>query len=383
MNEMLPINREILTWARITMGLSIEDVSAIIHKEPHIIASWEDGLASPTYPQLEKLADDIYKRPVALFFFPRVPEEDSPKSDFRSLPGTTVDQLPPSIIKMYRKAKILQFNIEELYDGQNPSKSIISNEINVKADQEVIDLAKAVRERLGISIEVQKSWKNMENALKTWRDALEMNGIFVFKDAFYNDYFSGFCLHSTKFPVIFLNNTMSKSRQIFTLFHELAHLMTTQGGIDFFDQNYITDIPEDYLQKEYFCNSFAGEFLVPSEAFVYPRSADENYINEISSLYSVSREVIARKLLNNKSITNDEYNSYVVKWNRDFHRLRSNKSAEGGGNIYYNIKSYLGAHYIDIAFSKYYKNIISSSELADYLFMKEKNLSTAEHYMVS
>ena len=37
------------------------------------IDAWERGEASPTYIQLEDLAYEIYRRPIALFFFPNVP----------------------------------------------------------------------------------------------------------------------------------------------------------------------------------------------------------------------------------------------------------------------------------------------------------------------
>jgi len=379
--EMIPINKEILKWARTTMGLSIEDVSNKIHKAPEIIQAWENGEDSPTYPQLENIADHIYKRPVALFFFPSVPEEESPNTDFRSLPGTTINDLPSSIIKMYRKAKVLQLNIEELFDGKNPAEKILSEEIKASINDDTINLAKRIRALLGIDINTQQKWRTTDIALKKWRESLERNGIFVFKDAFHNDDFSGFCLHSEYFPVIFINNTMTKSRQVFTLFHELAHLLTTQGGIDFYNQDYLNSISGNYRITEYFCNAFAGEILVPSESFNFPRDASESFIERNANLYSVSRDVIARKLLDNKIIDTETYIRYVSKWKNEYAQNRRKKNTESSGNIYNNIKSYLGNNYIDTAFSKYYQNRISSTELADYLFMKVKNLNTAEHYM--
>ena len=40
----------------------------------------------------------------------------------------------------------------------------------------------------------------------------------------------GFCLQDDEFPIIYLNNSAAKSRQIFSLFHELAHLLLRTSG---------------------------------------------------------------------------------------------------------------------------------------------------------
>jgi transcriptional regulator with XRE-family HTH domain len=82
MNEILPINKDVFIWARTSIGLSVEDVAHKLNKNPREIEEWEKGNASPTYLQLEHLAHDIYKRPIALFFFPKVPFEDSPNKGY-------------------------------------------------------------------------------------------------------------------------------------------------------------------------------------------------------------------------------------------------------------------------------------------------------------
>jgi len=87
MKEKLPVNADVLKWGRISLGLSCEEVAqrlgASIKEET--VRNRENGKGSPTYSQLEKLAHAIYKHPVVIFFFPSIPEEDTPKSDFRAL----------------------------------------------------------------------------------------------------------------------------------------------------------------------------------------------------------------------------------------------------------------------------------------------------------
>ena len=72
MNNTISINPNLLIWARESLGLSIDEV---VHKldrksiTTDVFESWENGVTSPTYLQLERLAYDIYKRPIAIFFF--------------------------------------------------------------------------------------------------------------------------------------------------------------------------------------------------------------------------------------------------------------------------------------------------------------------------
>ncbi|MCP4567564.1 MAG: ImmA/IrrE family metallo-endopeptidase [FCB group bacterium] len=71
--------------------------------------------------------------------------------------------------------------------------------------------------------------------------------------------FSGFCLYDETFPVIYINNSQPATRQIFTLFHELAHLLLRTGGIDTPNDEYIQHLQGEAKQIEISCNQFAAE----------------------------------------------------------------------------------------------------------------------------
>lgn len=73
----MAVNQEILRWARESMNLTLEDVALRMNKDVETIEYWEEGTESPTYVQLETLAYHIYKRPIAVFFFPEPPLEDT------------------------------------------------------------------------------------------------------------------------------------------------------------------------------------------------------------------------------------------------------------------------------------------------------------------
>lgn len=378
MKETLPVNREILIWARTSIGLTVDEVAVKMDKDIIVINEWEAGVSAPTYSQLEKLAYSIYKRPVAIFFFPDIPSEATPKVEFRTLPDTIIDNLPPEIIRQYRKAKVYQLNLNELYNSEKPVRNSILNNFKLTGSEDIAKVASEVRAFLGVTLDDQYKFGSVDIAFKAWRNAFENNGIFVFKDAFHNDDYSGFCIYDDKYPVILINNSMPHSRQIFTLFHELAHLLLQSGGIDFRRINMTASFKGIYHNYESLCNRFAGEFLVPSKAFRENiMDVSEKNIKHLADRFSVSREVILRYYLNLKLIDEQYYHDMADKWIDEANKM---KEESEGGHYYYTQKAYLGDKYINIAFSKYYQKQISAEHLSEYLNIKVSKISTFEHY---
>ena len=384
MSEQIPVNPDMLRWARETGGFDIEDVVVKLKRKritSETVASWEKapwekGAASPTYVQLERLAYEIYKRPLALFFFPEPPEEETPKESFRTLPQEEIDLLEPRLLYLVRQAKVMQENLRELFDGVNPAKKQVCSDVTIHSSDTISNVAKTVREYLGVWLNKQYALLTNEKALKFWRDVLEKHGVFVFKDAFKDEDCSGFCLYDSVFPIIYINNSQAKIRQIFTLFHELAHLLFKTGGIDLRHEDYVQKMKGNNKRIEVFCNKFAGEFLVPTEDIkpqIRNQTIDDNFLSQLAKKYSVSREVILRKCLDLNHITKAFYEAKVNEWNEE--RL-ARGSFGSGGNYYYNKGAYLGENYIDTAFNRYYQKRISIDQLANYLRVKVKNVAS-------
>ena len=380
MKDKLPINPDVLKWARTSLRLSLEEVAQRLGAkfEVEVLQAWENEEGSPTYPQLEKLAHEIYKRPVAVFFFPSVPKEETPTTEFRTLPDNVADELPPEIVKLYRKAKLFQLYIEELYEGEKSVTTSLLDAFEINEKSEFPLITKAIRKALGVSIEEQSEWRSTETAFKKWRDALEANGVFIFKDSFRNDDYSGFCLYHQKYPIIFVNNSMPDSRQVFTLFHELGHLLYHSGGIDFRSREAVRSFQGHYLNVEVSCNRFANEFLVPQEVFdsFEPRISKADF-EKLSDYFSVSREVILRKYLDRGLVDADYYEKMASEW-----AAQAKKKGEPGGNYYYNQRTYLGERYINLVYGRYYQNRISVDSVAEYLNIKVKNLPTFEYVVM-
>ncbi len=374
------INTKILKWARERSGYSVEAAAKTLSKDISFINECESGNSALTYVQLETLADK-YKRPIAIFFFPEPPEEENIAENL-ALRSSDVAQLGPRIHILLRHAYARQLSLMELNLGNNPSENKIFVDIHAQLNDSPIELAKQTRVYLNISINEQIGWSNPTEALENWRECIEEKGIFVFKDAFKDDSVDGFCLVHDVFPVIYLNNSKPTVRQIFTLFHELAHLLLGKNGIT-------RGINLTGEKIETFCNQFAAEFLVPSddlESHLKFPDYDDDTVEKLASIYKVSRPVILLKLVNKGILTYENYLQRTKGWTAlyESHRDRKTEDESPGGGSYYNTQTaYLGKRYMELAFSSFYQGQCSIEQLAEHLNVKVKNLSGFEDCLLN
>ena len=374
-SEPIPITPAVVTWARVNAGYSLAQAKRHFPK----IEDWEsrDSDSFPTYPQLEKMADK-FKVPVAVFFFPEPPELQPVSKSFRTIPEHEFQELPGKICMLVRKATAFQLSLAELNNGSNPAKRMLTNDLSGNLETSAPRMARAVRSYIGIDIEQQQGWENTEEALQKWRDALLEVGIYVFKDQFRDKDYSGFCLYDQEFPIIYVNNSNSKARQVFTLFHELAHLIHRTSGVDGLRKELIGRLPSESRRIEVICNKFAAEFLVPDRIFdeeTKGLGASRETASFLARKYKVSRELIYRKFLDRKSITSEEYELASKQW-------KGEQAASSGGNYYYSILAYRGAPYVRLVLSQLHQNKISYEDAADHLDVKPASLSSLEtHYL--
>ena len=374
------VQPSVLRWARESMGMSIEDVAHKLKKSSEEVMAWEseDGV-SPTYSQLENLAYKVFKRPLAVFFLPAPPDEIPPVREFRTLPHTDLQTLHADTYVQVRKAQAYQLTLKEIFEGKNPSVKKISHEAPLDMQRSIEAQALAVRKALGISLEDQLEWKSDELALKRWREAVEAQGIFVFKAPFKQKDISGFCLLDADFPLIYLNNSTTKTRQIFSLLHELAHLLFNVSGISKFEASYVNRLPMAERRIEQFCNKIAAEILIPSADFIqqiagFPGNAesvqDHLYAN-LASRYGVSREAVLRRLLDMERVGQAFYEQKAKFW-------ASQKKAGAGGDWYASQNTYLSERFAREVIGRHYRNQISVEQASEFLGIKAKNFSGLE-----
>lgn len=379
------VNPQMLVWARERSGHSVDQVADALRKTVDVIKSWEAGSAAPTYPQLETLAYRVYKRPIALFFFPEPPEEPDPKHAFRTLPDSELEHLASDTRYKVRQALALQESLRELNRGVNPAERKIFTDLQPGSALSAPAMAKQVRAYLGVDAHTQTSeWTSADHALKSWRNAVEEAGVYVFKNSFKQKDVSGFCLYDDEFPLIYLNNGTAKTRQTFTIFHELAHILTRTSGVTKRNDSYIVQLTGHSKRIEVFCNQFAAEVLLPTDELrqlVIDRRPDDKLIGDIATWFKVSREVVLRRLLDLGLVSNAYYESKVAQWKADYYDRHAKE--EGGGNYYLTQASYLGARYLRLAFRRYYEGSISLDHLADCLNVRVSSIPGLEQLVLS
>ena len=377
MKNIIKPNPVILKWAREQAGYTLKEITEKLQKKSKKISyqdliDFEKGIAFPTYSQMEFLAYQIYKRPLALFFFPKPPNSESDiNRSFRTL-SEPINKLSPQMRWTLRKARVMQLNLKELHENTKQEKKIFQD-INFTSRSSIKSMAQKTREYLNIDLNKQKKWKSASRAFTKWREALEASGIFVFKDSFKEPDFSGFCLYDSEFPVIYINSKQTDSRQVFTLFHELAHILFKTSGFDPLDRSYFRGQLKDSNKKiETICNKFAGAFLVPDESLspiTYNKSAvNMNNVDKWAKEYSVSPEVFLRRIRDHKIISQAVYQNLVQEFQSRYQKL--SKKPKSIVPFYIAQESYLGKKYISLVYSKYYKNQISVEQLADFLDVK-------------
>lgn len=373
------IQPTVMRWARQTIGLTVPEVARALKQPIAVVEAWELGASAPSYVQLEKLAYQLYKRPMAVFFLPAPPEEVTPDREFRTLPEADLKSLWTDTYVHIRRAHAYQVALRELFDGGNPSERCIWRSLSLSLSRSVVEQAAEIRAFLGITLVAQVAWKDDEIALKSWRKSVEDVGVFVFKAAFKQKDISGFCLIDKVFPLAYLNNSTTKTRQIFSLLHELVHILLSVNGLSKFDQQYIDKLPSEEKRIERFCNAVAAEVLIPGADFLeqakrLPSDIEmttEEGFSALAARYGVSREAVLRRLLDQGRVSQSFYEAKAKLWS-------GQKRSGGGGSWYASQNAYLSARFAREVVSRHYNNQISVDKAADFLGVNAKNFDGLE-----
>jgi len=340
------VSPDLLRWARERDGVMAADELA--GRFPKL-ADWEAGTAQPTLNQIEAFARAVHV-PVGYLFLRTPPEEPVPIPDFRTFEGRAVHRPSPNLLDM-----IYACQERQSWYGEFSLASRIPEAEFVGAaslDQPPDDVASDMAARLGFDLAARATCRTWEEALRLFIGQAEKLGVLVMVSGIVlsNTHraldpreFRGFALADRRAPLVFINGADTKSGQMFTLAHELAHLWLGVSAL-----SDASGAPlNGYRREEVWCNAVAAELLVPLAAFRAALRPDEpldEAMPRLARQFKVSTLVVLRRLRDAGAVVKGAFDE---AWPRERERLRALAEAAGseGGNFYRTTLSRVGKRF--------------------------------------
>lgn len=373
----------LLVWAREDLGLGVAAAAKKIGVSEERLLAWEAGDARPSVAQLRKAAS-VYKRPLAVFYLPEPPRGFRALSDFRRIAGVQPGAASPELRLAIRRARAQRDAWVQLRGLLEEPVADAPRLPDVHGDPDAFGAA--ARALLEVPLDVQYGWSDERRALNGWIEALEALDILVLHAQCVSlREMRGFSLSDGSAPVIVLNGADSARGRIFTALHEFAHVLLSDTGLCDLHDGRDADATDDV---EVFCNRAAAAMLLPAErlraepALSRPAAGgrwEDTAIRELADRYSVSQEVLLRRLFTMGLTTWDFLQAKVRAYSAAYRLQREREADKPGGPSWYRIHLRdLGRDYTRTALDAYHRSEITSSELSDYLEVKLNKLPKLE-----
>lgn len=309
------INKETLIY--IIKGKKVSTQYLLKHCKckPEVLDSWLDLSSTlfPTIQQAKKLARCLHIPFVALYM-------NSADIKLKSIPSIknlrtiqNSDTLDDSLLNL----TILDLLTERDFLIEAKKELGIKSELfcaDVPESSSPKVWADEIRRYFSLDLNIQFDSTNARQFYLYLRSQVEKKGIFVqcFK-GMEVEAIRGIALYEQEMPIIGINDNDRHPGKIFSIIHEIVHIYKRQSS--FCNEMYNSYSTQ---QEEVFCNAVAGEVLVPTETIREIISkqdiesvSDIKNIEKLSKIFSVSKEVIIRKLYDMQIINREQYNECI------------------------------------------------------------------------
>ena len=359
MSVKVPVEPSVLRWA-----LDRADMSETEKAFDKLrISEWLRQDSQPTISQLTKFAQKTHV-PFGMLFLSEPPVEEKLLPDFRfrgSAPEKYSAELTETIMEQQRRQS--WYRDYAIARGLEANEYVGSETLASKPEQ--------VADRIRYDFEYTPGLaRSRAAARKEIIELLEENSFLVSVAGVVGsnthrpydpNEFSGFSLSNDYAPTIFVNGRDTKNTQIFTLLHELGHLLLGESGVSVSGGEEVhQQHAEQQAHNERWCDSFAAHFLVPpaeirKKVQALPGDGEEiteDSIEKLASHFCVSVLTILNSLLNEKLITWNKYTElYEPMCEQAIAHAQESGITSGGGD-YYRTKIYaLGKRFANAVFA--------------------------------
>jgi Zn-dependent peptidase ImmA (M78 family)/transcriptional regulator with XRE-family HTH domain len=349
------INPKILTWARETAGLSVEEAAEKLGLKDTAkvtavekLQELEDGKRDLAQSMLQKAAS-VYRRPLVAFYLEEPPARGDRGEDFRAAKSVSARD-NGMLDALLRDVRVRQQMVRELLEDieEDEPRPFVGS---VSIDQGSKRVAGKIRATLGISEDQQKRSKDAGTLFAMLRMAAERIGVYVLllgdvgthHSDIGEDVFRGFALADDVAPFVVINDNDARTARSFTLLHELAHIWLGASGIS----GPLRDIPENVVER--FCNDTASEFLLPSDAlpdFSSLVGSDVRYVADIiqsvAATWKVSGPAVAYRFAKegwiDRGAASALFTMFAERWRQEKKRIRDNRQPEETGPGFYTMR---------------------------------------------
>lgn len=325
------IEPELLRWAR---QRARWDASVAKKKFPKFEA-WLSREVRPTLKQVEDFARATHT-PIGYLFLPTPPVEEVPIPDFRTVGSLEVESPSPDLLDTVYVCQQRQEWYQEFARVNKFDEVAFVG--TATTDDDVVETAVGMRETLKFDLEQRRAVRTWEEALRLFVGHVDDAGVLVMINGVVGnnthrkldpEEFRGFALADGLAPLIFVNGADSKSAQMFTLAHELAHLWLGESAL-----SDVTPASKPTRAVERWCNQVAAEFLVPLDllrADYGPGEELEDQVKRLVKLYKVSSLVILRRLFDARKLNRSDFDA---AYSQEIARLEAAAKSSGGGDFY-------------------------------------------------
>jgi Zn-dependent peptidase ImmA (M78 family)/transcriptional regulator with XRE-family HTH domain len=384
------VNPDILSWARETAGLSLDEAAKAIglgsargKTGGQRLADLEAGEGEPSRQQLARMAEK-YRRPLVSFYLSARPPAGQRGEDFRRAPKAPPPDFNPRLDALIRNVRARQDVVRFLLeDDENEPLSFVAS---ARIADGVDSVASSIVNTIGFQLADFRSAGDIDKAFTYLRDRLERSGIFVLvlgdlgshHSRIESRAFRGYAIADPIAPFIVINDNDARAAWSFTALHEAAHIWLGQTGLSGASHE---------AAVERFCNDVAAAILLPVQEIraieaAALRSFDDSVatITSFAANRNLSRAMVAYLLLRANKINADRYRDlddhFYAAWLASREK-KADKDAQGQGpNRYVVLRHRLGPALVGLARQYVETGSLSPTKASSLLGVKPASVRT-------
>ena len=341
-----------LRWAYTRAGYDEEKATQKFPK----LAEWLSGEKLPTMKQLQDFAKRFHT-PLGYLFLENAPIEDMPIPMFRGAMGKS-DAFDLEVYDTILNIQFRQGWLEEYLEENEIDGCPFVGSITLKTP--IYETVSTLRYYLDLNTRWAFEVNDYSPAVNVLTQRIENCGVFVvFNGVVGNNTHRpievsecrGFALMNNIAPFIFINSRDSKSAQLFTLIHEVTHIML---GVSAGHAGENAHQESNHDEIEHYCDCVAAEFLIPESVLREKWNGDLRWL---SRKFKASEPAIVRRAHDLGLMNDIEYRDF---WAKYAGRQKLNKkTSKSSGDFYLTSVKRVGR-----TFAIHIKNAVDSRQIS-------------------